>query len=249
LSDDRLYRFFLTQLITYLHMLLEYLAFRGDWAFFVGRQSFTGLSQSSLGYSVVRSLIIFLYLLDAGTSAIILFGMGKDILWNAWKLYKVRSASSTRQQEQEQRGQKAITADGKEEGEGEEVEADADTDADTPLAVLLAATTNTATTATTTTASEAELDARDSGVKHGSPHARHKLSPAELDRVARWCDRYATVHVGLCVYPLVIGMALFSMTYVFWYTMFFLLFLFVTSLSLSHSSIAACLYSLTRHDV
>ena len=34
LSDDRIFRFFLTQLISMVHIVLEYLAFRGDWGFF-----------------------------------------------------------------------------------------------------------------------------------------------------------------------------------------------------------------------
>ena len=34
ISDDRIYRFFLTQAIGLVHMILEYLAFRGDWGSF-----------------------------------------------------------------------------------------------------------------------------------------------------------------------------------------------------------------------
>jgi len=89
MSDDRLTMYLLTQLITMVHLLLEYLAFRDDWQFFVGRKSFSGVSASSATFSVVRSGVIFLYLLDADTSAIVLLTLGKDILWNAYKLIKV----------------------------------------------------------------------------------------------------------------------------------------------------------------
>jgi len=89
MSDDRLTMYLLTQLITMVHLLLEYLAFRDDWQFFVGRKSFRGVSASSATFSVVRSTVIFLYLHDADTSGIVLFTIGKDILWNAYKLVKV----------------------------------------------------------------------------------------------------------------------------------------------------------------
>lgn len=170
ISDDRIYRFFLTQAIGLIHMILEYLAFRGDWKFFVGRRSFAGLSVSSLAYSVVRSFIIFLYLLDADTSTIIMLGLGKDILWSAWKLYKV-----IRSQREAQTGS-------------------------SPAAIEDIGSSDM-------NASEAaKLAARKSD-------GNGKLSSVELQRLASWCDNYATIHVGLCVYPLVVGTALHSMLY------------------------------------
>ena len=89
MSDDRLYRYFLTQAITWLHILLEYLAFRDDWKFFVGRASFNGISSTSMIFSVLRSTIIFLYLVDADTSMIVLFSVGKDIVWSMYKLNRM----------------------------------------------------------------------------------------------------------------------------------------------------------------
>lgn len=165
ISDDRIYRFFLTQAIGLVHMILEYLAFRGDWKFFVGRQTFAGLSVSSLVYSVARSLIIFLYLLDADTSTIVMIGLGKDILWSAWKLYKV-----LRSQRTQSKG--------------------------SPVAEI-------ANAGSGVSMSEAAKLANRNG----------KLSSLELQRLASWCDHYATMHVGLCVYPLVVGTALHSVLY------------------------------------
>ena len=89
MSEDRLYRYFMTQLVTFLHFIFEFLAFWDDWKFFVGRQSFSGISFSSIVYSQIRSIIIFLYLYDAGTSSIILFSIFKDILYNIWKVCRV----------------------------------------------------------------------------------------------------------------------------------------------------------------
>jgi hypothetical protein len=89
LSDDRVFRFFLTQLISYIHIFFEYMAFKDDWLFFSGRKNFSGISISSLLFAQLRSVIIFLYLADSDTSYLILFSLGKDILYNLWKLFKV----------------------------------------------------------------------------------------------------------------------------------------------------------------
>jgi hypothetical protein len=70
-------------------LLFEYLAFCDDWRFFAGRSSFKGVSLTSIAFSAVRSLVIFLYLYDADTSSIILFSVGKDVLYNAWKLARI----------------------------------------------------------------------------------------------------------------------------------------------------------------
>jgi len=89
MSEDRLFRYFLTQVITWLHIILEYLAFRDDWKFFVGRKDFRGISSTSMIFSVIRSVVIFLYLADSDTSMLILFSVGKDVLWSAWKLRRI----------------------------------------------------------------------------------------------------------------------------------------------------------------
>ncbi len=167
LSDDRIFRYFLTQAISILHVVLEYLAFRGDWHFFVGRKSFAGLSASSLGFGVIRSLVIFLYLLDNDTSTLILFGVGKDSVWSAWKLFKVlRSRQKSRE----------------------------DAAKSTELEPA---------------ASMTQIEER---VKAGGGSVM-SLSEDELHRFTAWCDHHATLHVGLCVYPMVVGMALYSMQY------------------------------------
>lgn len=89
MSDERLYRYFLTQIITWVHIALEYLAFRDDWSFFIGRKSFNGISSTSMIFAVGRSTIIFLYLLDADTSMIVLASIAKDVLWSIWKLNRI----------------------------------------------------------------------------------------------------------------------------------------------------------------
>ncbi|CAM9623773.1 unnamed protein product, partial [Ectocarpus fasciculatus] len=89
LSEDKMLTMLLTQVIGWVHITLEYLAFQDDWKFFRGRKSFKGISASSLVYSVVRSIIIFLYLHHQETSWLVLGTLAKDIVYESWKLIKI----------------------------------------------------------------------------------------------------------------------------------------------------------------
>lgn len=151
LSDEWLYRYLVSQAIIWLHIIFEFLAFRQDWAFFVGRKSFKGLSTSSMIFSVVRSAVIFLYLYDAGTSSLILFSVGKDLAYSAWKLWKVLQHRI--------RVTRAV------------------------------------------------------GAIFPSLDFVDKLDLSEEDRRTLEYDTIATTHVGLCVYPLVVGLAAYSLVY------------------------------------
>ena len=180
LSDDRIFRFFLTQLISMVHIVLEYLAFRGDWGFFVGRKTFMGLSLSSLGFAVLRNLVVFLYLLDSEreTAALVLISVGKDTLWSAWKFFKVLQSRRKIDEVVSSRG-----------------------------------------TIQECNADIARIEAR---VQEAGGSVR-ALSEGELHRFTAWCDHRATVHVGLCVYPMVIGMAMYSIhhyAYSSWWSWF-----------------------------
>ena len=90
ISDERIYRFLLTQLITFIHIWLDYLAFKDEIGFYIGRTDMTGLSISSVTSRFICELIIFLYLLDGGgTSWVILFSIGSGVIIEAWKVIKV----------------------------------------------------------------------------------------------------------------------------------------------------------------
>lgn len=159
LSDARLKQYLLTQAITFAHIVLEYMAFRDDWRFFVGRKSFAGVSTTSVFFSAVRNLVIFLYLLDADTSAIVLFSVGKDILWTFYKVYRIAQPRLHM-----------------------------------PPGAWLPRV--------------AYLE-------------NHGLNAEEV-RIAEY-DRYATRHVSLAVYPMVVGLAAYSLlhtTYTSWWSWF-----------------------------
>ena len=90
LRDERLFRFILTQIISFVHIWLEYLAFRDEVRFYRGKTNFVGVSLSSVVTRMVCSFIIFLYLLDGGgTSWVILVSVLCGVLVDAWKVWKL----------------------------------------------------------------------------------------------------------------------------------------------------------------
>ena len=60
-----------------------------DWRFFVGRKSNKGVSISSLLFGVSTSIILLLYLHDAGTSSLILCSILKDVIFGLWKVFHI----------------------------------------------------------------------------------------------------------------------------------------------------------------
>ncbi len=88
LSDEYIYRHVLSQVISWIHIYLQYHAFRQDLNFYVGRKSFAGVSSSALIMSIWRAAVLFLYLYDAGTSYLVLFSFAKDFWYSVWKLMR-----------------------------------------------------------------------------------------------------------------------------------------------------------------
>ena len=98
ISDDHLYRFALTQVISFLHIWLDYMAFKDEVGFYVGRTDMGGLSVSSILTRFACSVIIFLYLCDGGgTSWLVLFSVGSGVaadLFKVWKVLKPEMSST-----------------------------------------------------------------------------------------------------------------------------------------------------------
>jgi hypothetical protein len=63
MSEERLYRFVLMQIISLLHVLFDVLAFRSDIGFWKGRETMRGLSSRAVLSSAAQTVIIYLYLL------------------------------------------------------------------------------------------------------------------------------------------------------------------------------------------
>lgn len=90
LRDERLYRFLLTQVISFIHVWVDYLAFRDEVRFYKNKTNFAGISVSSVLTRLVCSIIIFLYLLDGGgTSWVVLISVLSGVLVDAWKALKL----------------------------------------------------------------------------------------------------------------------------------------------------------------
>ncbi|KAJ3319662.1 hypothetical protein HDV06_006155 [Boothiomyces sp. JEL0866] len=77
-----------TMLVSLLHSVFDFLAFKNDIKFWNNRKDMEGLSFRSIIVNVFFQTIIFLYLLDNDTSYIVLFSTGSGLLIEIWKINK-----------------------------------------------------------------------------------------------------------------------------------------------------------------
>ncbi|KNC55582.1 uncharacterized protein AMSG_01848 [Thecamonas trahens ATCC 50062] len=77
-----------TGVVTILHMLFDFLAFKNDIQHWRAKKSMRGLSVKSIGISLVFQIVILLYLLENDTTWMILISMAMGIAIEAWKLQK-----------------------------------------------------------------------------------------------------------------------------------------------------------------
>jgi hypothetical protein len=78
-----------TVVVSLLHSIFDFLAFRNDISFWRSAKSLEGLSVRTVAMSVFFQGVIFLYLLDFGdTSYMILFSTGAGVAIEAWKLLR-----------------------------------------------------------------------------------------------------------------------------------------------------------------
>ena len=97
-SDRRLHIFFLTNLISFVHGWLAYLAFKNDVGFFKSRTTYAGLSSRTLVSNFVCSLIIFLYLFDSDYASRLVVGtVGVETAIELWKVIRVLRARTSGQ--------------------------------------------------------------------------------------------------------------------------------------------------------
>jgi hypothetical protein len=90
MQDERLYRFLITQIISYLHMWFDYMAFRDEIRFYRGRKNLSGVSASSVISRFLCSFIILLYLMDGGgTSWVIILSLFSSCVVEGWKVWRL----------------------------------------------------------------------------------------------------------------------------------------------------------------
>ncbi|CAI5736339.1 unnamed protein product [Hyaloperonospora brassicae] len=86
--DTNPYLLAVTMIVSLLHSLFDFLAFKNDVSFWKNQKSLAGLSLRSIGLSTFFQLVIFLYLMDNDTSWLILVQSGIGLIIEAWKIKK-----------------------------------------------------------------------------------------------------------------------------------------------------------------
>lgn len=78
-----------TMIVSFLHMLFDFLAFKNDISFWSKRDSFVGLSAHSMLVRFFTSLIIGLYLIDNDANKMVLVSSGLSFIITCWKCIKI----------------------------------------------------------------------------------------------------------------------------------------------------------------
>jgi hypothetical protein len=78
----------ITMVVSILHSVFDFLAFKNDIKFWKNRKDLEGLSFRSIVMNVIFQAIIFLYLLDNDTSYLVCFSTGAGLLIEIWKINK-----------------------------------------------------------------------------------------------------------------------------------------------------------------
>lgn len=89
LLETNIYLLALTIVITLVHNVFEFLAFKNDIQFWRNRKSLEGLSVNSVLFSCFTSFIVLLYVLDNETNTVVRISVGIGLLIDLWKVPKV----------------------------------------------------------------------------------------------------------------------------------------------------------------
>lgn len=87
----------LTIIVSLLHSVFEFLAFKNDIQFWNNRQSLEGLSVRSVFFNVFQSIIVLLYVLDNETNFVIKVSCFIGLAIELWKITKVTDVSLNRE--------------------------------------------------------------------------------------------------------------------------------------------------------
>jgi len=79
----------LTMIVSLVHSVFEFLAFKNDIQFWKTRKTLEGLSVRSVFFNVFQTLIVLLYVLDHETNMVVVFSCGVGLLIEFWKITKV----------------------------------------------------------------------------------------------------------------------------------------------------------------
>jgi len=87
--------FTVTAIVSCLHTIFEFLAFKNDIQFWNGKESVEGISVKTLYINIVMSVIVCLYLFDNETSLLILVPQVLNIFLDVWKLNQASRVERT----------------------------------------------------------------------------------------------------------------------------------------------------------
>ncbi|PAV87024.1 hypothetical protein WR25_12697 isoform A [Diploscapter pachys] len=83
----------ITMVVSLLHTVFEFLAFKNDIQFWRSRKDLVGLSVRSVLFSIFQSLVVFLYICDNDTNFMVKISVGVGLLIECWKIPKVMDVS------------------------------------------------------------------------------------------------------------------------------------------------------------
>ncbi|XP_007491636.3 putative lipid scramblase CLPTM1 isoform X1 [Monodelphis domestica] len=89
LLETNPYLLALTIIVSIVHSVFEFLAFKNDIQFWNSRQSLEGLSVRSVFFGVFQSLVVLLYILDNETNFVVQVSVFIGVLIDLWKITKV----------------------------------------------------------------------------------------------------------------------------------------------------------------
>ncbi|XP_071832660.1 putative lipid scramblase CLPTM1 isoform X2 [Apostichopus japonicus] len=87
--DTNPYLLGLTFVVSIVHSVFEFLAFKNDIQFWNNRKSLEGLSVRSVFFGVFQSLVVLLYIMDNDTNFVVKVGVFVGLLIDCWKITKV----------------------------------------------------------------------------------------------------------------------------------------------------------------
>ncbi|NXH18327.1 CLPT1 protein, partial [Bucco capensis] len=96
LLETNPYLLALTIVVSIVHSIFEFLAFKNDIQFWNSRQSLEGLSVRSVFFGVFQSLVVLLYILDNETNFVVQVSVFIGLLIDLWKITKVMDVRSSR---------------------------------------------------------------------------------------------------------------------------------------------------------
>lgn len=95
LVDTNPYLLGITVVVSLLHTVFEFLAFKNDIQFWRTRETLEGLSVRSVFFNVFQSLIVMLYVLDNDTNFMVKASICIGLAIEMWKIFKVSCMSGS----------------------------------------------------------------------------------------------------------------------------------------------------------